>query len=137
MSEGNMERFIRVPPFCCNVTMAETLLDDKFKDGVWYDAQAGEACRIIKTEKGIGLVEPDGNDETPYFVYGEGNSEEFRPGDFQQVDERAVENPAQYVREYAELVASAPHNRLTSMTVSEEISLRYALKQVEIVERNS
>ena len=114
--------------------MTETLLDDKFKEGVWYDSQAGEFCQIIETDEAIALVEPNGNEETPYFVYGDGNSEEFRPDDFQQVGESAVKDPADYVREYAGLVAcGALDTRQPEW--SEEINLLYALGQVEIVEQ--
>lgn len=108
------------------------MIDDKFTEGIWYDTMTGDFCRIVETEDSIGLVEPDRPDADPFHEFDD--PKDFDGGEYLRVNEEAVENPADVVREYAELLASGGFDGMRELPWTQAISLRWALRNVEITE---
>jgi hypothetical protein len=103
----------------------------RYTTGVWYDTANGEFCRITETDESVGLYEPDGNPDSPYFTFDEAGLSMEETLDelagFTQVyGEDAVGNPVDVMNELLDAVQSGAH-----LTPCEELRLRY-LRQYEV-----
>jgi len=117
----------------------EFQLEEKYTSGVWYDRMSGDFCTI---QRGF---DPDGdgdgrlvelvNPETE-LVYWDMSLEEWEEEkrDFVQVEEEAVEDPVNFVRQSIDNLVEASNYGGSQLPFTEEISLQYARRKVKIVE---
>lgn len=117
----------------------EPHLDDRYTNGVYYDLEAGEYCGIVRIDDTIGLTEPDSDDVYWTFDMTDLTNEDVVDTinkDFIQVSEEAVENPVHFVVDMLDWIHTQNSvNELPSTSLQETIDLRYARRQIEIVEK--
>jgi hypothetical protein len=106
-------------------------LDDRYRDGIWYDSYNGDYCKIQEGfdddgEPLVELVNPKTNS-----IYWNMTVEDWETeqSDFWQVADEAVEDPVNFVREMLDAVG-----RGRSLTQEDRINLSYARQQVSISE---
>lgn len=116
----------------------EPHLDDQYTNGVYYDRDAGEYCRIVEINDTIGLTEPDSDGVYWTFEHAGLTKEEaieIINKDFTQVSEEAVENPVQIVTRALRIQQRNSINELASVPEQASIDLGYARRQVNIIEQ--
>jgi|APHM01.1.fsa_nt_gi hypothetical protein len=116
---------------------AETTLDEKYTQGVWYDTVAGEFVEIVDSGDTIGLHAPDS--EEVYYTFDEdGMSYESAvanvESDFQPVSDEAQEHPERVVSRGLRIMSRNDPNELMGVPKQFAIDLRYARTQVNISE---
>lgn len=110
---------------------------EDYLDGVYYDRNAGEYCRIIETGDTIGLVQPNQSPTAdPYFTFEEeGKTREEAlaelEAEFTEVPENAVKNPSNYINGVLDVVESGTTDQLID---EELLGLEFARQQVTITE---
>lgn len=116
----------------------EPHLDDRYKNGVFYDRHTGDYCKIVELEDTIGLYEP-GFDK-PYYTFDEGGYSkeeaiELVNTEMVEVSQEAIEDPVHTVKQVLRHYEDDAIGDITKASEQEVIDLRYAKEQVEIVEK--
>jgi hypothetical protein len=109
-------------------------LDDKYKDGIWYDLYNGDFCEIqMHPDKSIvELVNPENKNvywDMPLHKWVEREKQDFR-----QVPEEAVDDPVNVVNQAIRKLTRNDSNELMSVGQDFAIKLMYARDQIEINE---
>lgn len=111
----------------------DQFLDDKYTEGVWYDAASGGFCELEEAgvADGVHLI----NTETGE-VYYEIPAEDWpqEQSDFHRVSEEAQKHPEAVVNRGFHMLMRNDPNELMSISFDKAIDLRYARKQVSISE---
>lgn len=120
--------------------MEQYRLDDKYTEGVWYDAMNGDFAKIQRgfdpEADGSGRLVELVNPETDSVYHDMPVSKwvEDERQDFKKVLQEAVNDPVDFYRVTVENLLDAVKYQGKSLPFSEEISFRYARQQVEISE---
>ena len=109
-------------------------LDDKYTEGIWYDAMNGDFCEIQEhpDKELVELVNPENGNV--YWDMPVSEWVEDEQQDFNRVLQEAVDDPVDFYRVTVENLVDAAQYQGKSLPFSEEISFRYARQQVEISE---
>lgn len=112
--------------------MSQETLDARYTDGIWYDGRETIFCEI---------QEAAGSNEVELIKASNGGVYETVPiekwcdvyeADFHKVSDKAVNNPSEVVESAVRMMK---RNATSSFNKSDEIDLKWASKQVKIVER--
>lgn len=120
-------------PLYCSV-MTDYKLDDRYKEGVYYDSMNGDFCKIQDSVDGelVELVNPE-TDE----VYWDMDVREWierKQQDFIKVPEDAVNDPLNVINTAIHKLRRNDPNELMSLSEKFSIKVRYAHEQVDIQE---
>lgn len=70
-------------------------LDDRYTEGVYYNAASGDFCEIQRGEEAVELVNPQSGD-----VYHEVSYSDWHGEDFYPVPEVAIDDPVAYLENW-------------------------------------
>jgi len=113
-----------MPPFYYCME-AEHQLDEKYTIGIWYNAEIGEFERYKRDGDEVAILSPDGEklDTVEY----------LETGHLKKVKNKAAAIPAEYYEEIVDWFMTT-RGGVERLPYDDEISFKYARRQVEIVE---
>jgi hypothetical protein len=85
----------------------EAQVDDRYTNGIYYDAAIGDFCTIQRGDDGAELVNPSNGNVYHVVPY-----EEWNGQDFFAVPEEAVNDPVGYFETWAEQQSVRPRTRI-------------------------
>lgn len=108
-------------------------MEERYSTGVWYDTDYDAFCTLSEADNGeVQIHDLDGDIVD---TVGENVWEEVLKEYFVKVDQSAVDDPVATVERATRILQRNDINELSGYPQDEAFALKYAMTQVEIVEK--